>query len=283
MPTRYFLPSLILALMLTVSADALAGGISADAGLTPAQDKWIFRTQMRYMQRDNDPTPMQRKSESYMFPVVVAYGLLPQLTVMVRQPIMKMNMTMGQMTTPTSGFGDLFVMAKYRAFRKNTRNYTLGIAPSVGLEFPTGESGFTSDGLDLKLGLNFSWRRGTWATDANLAYTLNGITGKKDSHYQQEKLEMVGALAHQFSIGRDARTALAPVLELSYENSTAQRLSGVEQANTGESCFRVSPGLKLTYTSIILETLLQVPVWQSQKGNQTEVGVGGLVGIRLMM
>ncbi|MHC4559338.1 MAG: hypothetical protein ACYS80_18760, partial [Planctomycetota bacterium] len=44
-----------------VLESARAGGISVDAGLTPAEDRWIFRTQLRYMQRKDDPTPMDRK------------------------------------------------------------------------------------------------------------------------------------------------------------------------------------------------------------------------------
>ena len=57
-----------------------AAGISVDAGLTPAEDRWIVRTQMRYMQREDDPTPMDREMDTYAFPLVVAYGLRSDLT-----------------------------------------------------------------------------------------------------------------------------------------------------------------------------------------------------------
>ncbi len=68
-----------------VPASANAAGISVDAGLTPAEDRWIFRTQVRYMRRKDDPTHMGRKMSTYAFPVVLAYGVRPDLTLMIRQ------------------------------------------------------------------------------------------------------------------------------------------------------------------------------------------------------
>ena len=63
-----------------------AGGISVDAGLTPPLDRWIVKTQTRFMRLGDDSTQMNRKMNMYMFPVIVAYGLRPDLTVMLRQP-----------------------------------------------------------------------------------------------------------------------------------------------------------------------------------------------------
>lgn len=283
MLTKHFAFCLLVSLLLTPFGDALAGGISADAGLTPALDRWIFRTQMRYMKRVNDPSPMHSTSESYMFPVVAAYGLRPELTLMLRQAFTRMDMTMGNTTTRNSGFGDLLVMAKYRAVRHNSPRYTFGIAPLLGLEFPTGEAPFTSDGLDLKTGLFVSGRRGPWASDLNLVYTLNGFTGGDDDHSQNDILDVVGAVAHQFSFGENARNALAPVLELSYKNISPTEVNGVRQPNSGESILQVSPGVKFTHSSIIFESLLHIPIWQNQIGNRPEQGIGALFGIRIML
>jgi hypothetical protein len=274
---------ILLAGMLVVPyAEIYAGGISVDAGLTPAQDKWILRTQLRYMQRINDPTPMKREMESFMFPMVVAYGVRPDLTLMIRQPFVRMNMTMGTTTSHENGLADLFVLAKYRAFRRNTPNYTIGIAPLLALEFPTGKEPFTSDAWDLKTGVFISGRSGPWGSDWNLTYTLNGVAGD-DDRVRSEVIDVVAAFAHQITIGEEARTAFAPVVEVAYNNVTADRIEDAKQANSGESYFMVSPGAKLTISSIILEALLRIPVWQNQIGIQTEMGVGVLFGIRVML
>lgn len=279
---KCFMPGLVLFLMLTGFTDSFAGGISADAGLTPAQDKWIIRTQVRYLNRSNDPSPMGRKMEMFMFPLIVAYGLRPDFTIMVRQPFASMEMTMRGETTQNSGFGDLLIMAKYRAFRHNSRQYTIGIAPLLAVEIPTGKAPFTSDATNLKTGLYISGRKAPWASDLNVSFTWKGIAGG-DDRARKEIIDIVGALAYQIDLGNESRTALAPVIELSYTNTTADRISGEKQANSGESLIRLSPGLKYTHSSIIFESLLQIPVWQNQIGSQPELRLGVLFGIRVFL
>lgn len=128
-----------------LATGALAGGISVDAGLTPAQDRWMLRTQVRYMHRSEDPSPMGREMSSFAFPVVLAYGFKPNLTLVVRQIVMHREMSMMSTTERSTGLGDLFVLAKYKAYRRNTSRYTLGIAPTLGLQLPTGDDSFTSE------------------------------------------------------------------------------------------------------------------------------------------
>lgn len=283
MSIKHLTLGLLIGLFLMNAGNSLAGGISADAGLTPALDRWIFRTQIRFMTRDNDPSPMNRSSESLMLPLVVAYGLRPELTLMLRQAFTRMDMTMGNTTTRNSGFGDLHVMAKYRAFRYNSPKYTIGIAPLLGVELPTGKAPFTSDGLGLRTGLYLSGRRGPWNSDLNLVYSLNGIIGSNAGRSENNVLDIVGAVAHQFSFGESARNALAPVVELSYKNISPVRANGIKQPNSGESILLVSPGAKFTHSSIIFEFLVQIPIRQNQIGKQPERGVGGLLGIRVML
>ena len=66
----------IIIVLVVVSAilpvSSQAAGISVDAGLTPAEDRWILRTQLRYMQRDDDPTSMDRKMDKYTLNTVLA-------------------------------------------------------------------------------------------------------------------------------------------------------------------------------------------------------------------
>ncbi len=265
------------------AADALAGGISVDAGLTPAQDRWIVRTQARYMQRGDDPAGTGREMSRIAFPVVLAYGLKPNLTLMVRQMLMYQEMTMMSATDRNTGFGDLFVLAKYRAYRINTSRYTLGIAPTLGLELPTGTDDFGSETWDLNTGLYISGRSGPWATDFNLGYAWNGFAGKASQNPDPgEELSLDWALARQFSVGERAQVALAPVLECSYRNTGADRTNGQKVPNTGESVLYLSPGFKRSTSWLILETLIQIPVWQNQNGSQLQRGIGALVGSRLM-
>jgi len=266
-----------------IAASANAAGISVDAGLTPAEDRWIFRTQMRYMRRKNDPTLMDRKMSTYTFPIVLAYGLRPDLTLMVRQTVKDQKMSMAGSTNRNTGLGDLFVLGKYQIYRRNTPKYTFGIASTLGLEFPTGADPFTSETWDIQPGLYTSWRSGPWATDFNIAYTWNGFADRgKNGINPGNELSLDCALAYQFSFGEKARVSLAPVLELSYKNISSDRLHGRDVSNTGESVLYLSPGIKFTVSSFVLEALLQIPVWQDQEGSQLERGMSVIVGTRFM-
>ncbi|MBW8000977.1 MAG: transporter [Planctomycetes bacterium] len=260
-----------------------AAGISVDAGLTPPEDRWIIRTQFRYMERKDDPTPMNQKMETYTFPIIVAYGLRPDLTLMVRQKVKYRKMSMSGSVSRDTGVGDLFVLGKYRLYRRNTHDYTFGIAPTLGLEFPTGDDDFGSETWDLQPGLFTSWRSGPWASDFSIAYKWNGFADKgRHGLKPGNELSVDLALAHQFSIGGRADTSLTPVLEFNYKNNLSDRLSGQNVSNTGESLFFVSPGLKFTKSSFILEVLLQFPVWQDREGTQPKQGKRLIVGTRFM-
>ncbi len=281
---KLLLMSFVLAVKLAwVPASANAAGISVDAGLTPAEDRWIIRTQFRYMQRKDDPTPMNQKMDTYAFPVVVAYGFRPDLTLMVRQTVKHKKMSMGGSISRDTGLDDLFVLGKYKLYRRNTRKYTFGIASTLGLEFPTGDDDFSSETWDLKPGLFTSWRSGPWASDFSVAYKWNGFADRGVGGINPgNELSLDWALAYQFSFGEKARVSLAPVLELSYKNILSDRLHGRDLPNTGESVFYLSPGIKFTVSSFILEALMQIPVWQDQEGSQLKRGTRIIVGTRFM-
>ena len=266
-----------------LSADARATGISIDAGLTPAEGRWIFRTQMRYMQRDNDPTAAMREMNSYMFPFVVAHGVRSNLAVIVRQALVRREMTMMGATSTDAGLADLLVMAKYRLVRVNTAAYTFGIAPTIGLEMPTGADEFTSDTWDARLGFFVSGRAGFWGADVNVTYIWNGMGGTDDDGLDPgDEFSVESALAYRFPLGARADMTLEPVIESSYQKIMADAEADANVPGTGESVLLLSPGLKFTWSSYILEGLVQLPVWQDQSGQQTERAAGFLIGIRIM-
>ncbi len=263
--------------------NAAASGISVDAGLTPPQDRWIFRTQFRYMQRKDDPTAMNKKMDTYAYPVVMAYGFRPDLTLMIRQTVKDRKMSMAGSHSRDTGLDDLFVLGKYKLYRRNTREYTFGIASTLGMEFPTGDDDFTSETWDIKPGLFTSFRSGPWSSDFSFAYKWNGFADRANNGLNPgDELSVDLALGHQFSIGQSADMSLTPVVEFNYMHTYPDRLSGHNVSNTGESLFFVSPGLKFTKSSFILEVLLQFPVYQDQEGVQLKQGTRLIVGTRII-
>ena len=116
-----------------------------------------------------------------------------------------------------------------------------------------------------------------------MAYKWNGFADRGINGLNPgNELSVDLALAHQFSIGQKADMSLSPVLELSYKHIFPDRKRGYNLSDTGESLFFVSPGIKFTKSSFILEALLQFPVWQDHDGSQLEQGTRLLIGIRYM-
>jgi len=274
---------LSLLLLVAASAESLAVGISIDAGLTPPEGRWILRTQVRSMSRTAPAGMGDAEMDRLMVPFVAVHGLRPQLTLGLRQIIDFRTMTMGGDPNETSGFSDLYFFAKYKVLRINTRSYTLGIAPLLGVEAPTGSSDISSDFWSLKTGLLFSGRAGKWGADLNLGYGFRGMAGvPSDSPDPGDEWGVDLALARQFPVGGSGRTALAPVLEISWQDKASATQNGDDVANTGESVFSLAPGLKYTRGDLILEGLVRIPVSQDQTGMQLEMGNMYLVGVRHM-
>ena len=280
-------PALVLALLISLAllpaAESLAVGISIDAGLTPPEGRWIFRTQVRSMSRTAPDGAGDAKMDRLMVPLVIVHGLRPQLTLGVRQIIDSRTMTMMGNENTNSGFSDLYLFAKYKILRINKRNYTLGIAPLIGVEAPTGSSDITSDYWSLNTGLLFSGRAGKWGADLNVSYGLRGIASvADDSPDPGNQLGLDLALARQIPVGRSGDTSLAPVLEITWQDKASNEVGGVEAPNSGESIFSIAPGLKYTRGDLIVEGLVRIPVSQEQNGAQMEMGNMYLLGVRHM-
>lgn len=275
--------SLIVLAAAMLTETAAASGISVDAGLTPPEDRWIIRTQFRRMRRGNDPTAMNSEMETFALPLVVAYGYSPDLMLMVKQVTKFRNMEMGMTgeTTRDSGLDDIFLLGKYKLFRRNTRDYTFGLAATLGVELPTGTNGFSSHTVDLRPGMFASWRSGPWASDLNFSYKWNGFADRgTNSLNPGDELALDFALGHQFSI--DSDNSLTPVVELSYSHTFPDRRFDRNLDNTGRSTLYLSPGIKLTMSSFIIEALVQFPVWQDNEGNQLKQKPTIIIGTRFM-
>jgi len=276
MRSSALLPAFVL--LLLIPSALRAAGISVDAGLTPAEDRWILRAQVRYMSRGDEPGG---KMQQLMFPVVLAYGVRSNVTIVARQAMIRRERSMPGNSSKDTGFGDTYAFIKYKAFRSNSRTLTFGVAPTLGLEFPTGQSGFTSDTWDLRAGVYASTRTRTWSSDLNIAYARNDIFDEVEVAPGDEVSVDVAA-AYQFVIDDLGEVTASPVVEFSYLRVWPDRASDGDAPNTGESVVYVSPGAKLSTPSIILEGLIRIPVRDHLVGSQPERNVQGLLGFRYL-
>jgi hypothetical protein len=233
------------------------------------------------MERQEGSSPNGQEMDMYMMPLVLAYGLRPEMTVIARQPFLRREMSMPMGNMNDTGYGDFSLITKYKMFRANRPEYILGIAPILGLECPTGDDDFGSDTWDLLTGVFASGRKGPLGADLNLEYKLNGL-GERGGDLPGDELTTTLAVAYQFTLNDEATMSLWPVLEISHIHAEPYRQRGHKTPNSGEDMLLLSPGLKFARQSLILELLVQFPVHQDQRGNQTERGIGGLIGMRYM-
>ena len=250
-----------------------ADGISVDAGLTPAQDKWILRSQYRLMNMYNSGT------ETYIhsFPLVVAYGVTSNITLMMRQSYMIKNVISNEKTSQ-NGFNDPFILLKIKAFRKNTSEYTFGIAPTIATNIPIGSNKISNNIWSPKTGVNGSYRHRFWLFDLNVSYTFQDLTNKGTKNYN-DILNINSAFSRLLPFKNNSDILIAPVVEFSY-------LREFNKGNTGIFTTKKlfgSPGFKFVYSSFIFEILYQVPLYQNTSETVMRSRGNFIVGIRYML
>ena len=232
-----------------------AGGISVDAGLTPAQDRFILRTQFRHMAMIN---PMMR-TNTQMIPMVVAYGVTSGFSLMARG--MYVHKSFNNSTEVRSGFNDLYLLSKFRLYRKNTASYVLGIAPHIASNVPVGNTDISERTWNPEVGLNISFRPRFYAIDISTSYAINNVL-KKSASEQGNAYSLNTALSALIPINNESSNAVSPVLEMSYIHEGNNNNDEI----LDKDLIFISPGVSFIHSSLVLEGLVQIPVYQSSSG-----------------
>ena len=217
----------------------------------------------------------------YAFPIMVAYGARNYLMVMARQTIISRDMTMMGTNSTDTGLSDSFFLLKYKAYRINTPVYTIGVSPTLGVSIPTGDDKFTSDSWDLDIGLYLSGRKDRFSSHFNFVFRWHDFTDGSNKVVQPgDEISVDWAGTYQIGFARDR--SFAPVMELSYNKTLQGEINGIENPNSGENILYISPGAKLTLSSIIFEALFRIPASQNHNGAQLEAETGFIAGVRVM-
>jgi len=238
-------------LIIFTSFSAEAGGISVDAGLTPGQDRWILRTQYRFMEMQNSTMNMQTQ----MVPLIIAYGLTSNFTLMARATYVNRTINMNNVVY-VNGFNDPFVLIKVKVYRKNTINYVLGIAPYFASNIPVGNTEISTRTWNPELGLSVSFRPRFWSIDFAASFTFIDATNKTED-LESNSLSLNVAFSSIIPIN-NSNTAMSPVLELTFNKEFNSNVS----KNSGLEMLFISPGFMFIKSSLILEFLYQIPVYQ---------------------
>lgn len=266
MMNKLLFVTLLLAFLLPLAFNSKAEGISVDAGLTPGQDRIIVRMQYRNIINKMGDNRMVM----HMMPVVVAYGLSPDITLMMRNGYRAVgeNETMMEME---SQWMDPFLMGKVKLYRHNARNYVIGVAGFAGSTFP-GWSSSEEKTYSPVVGINASYRPGLWSFDLNNAYEwVNYHAGEKQSETRQMQLNL--AISRNLILPEFNNLVIAPVQEFSFVRNNP--LTG----ESGSFGF-ISPGFQIISPHIKFEGLYQIAINSSQPGMKN--GNRLILGLRFM-
>jgi len=275
----HFICSLTLILFLFFS-ESFYGQISVDAGITPAKDRWIFRTQARMMEREKHGTTNYMKTT--MFNNMLAYGIHKNFTVMIMGMYRYSETQMGDIRNSDNGFSDISFISKYAFYRINKSNYTLGSAAVAALNIPIGKENFSSEAWGIKLGLFLSFRTGMNSLDFNISSKYNGITTDRNQNVPGNEASIDFAYTRQIIIGGGSNITFAPLIEISYIIIGSETNEDDMMLENGESILFLSPGVKFTYSSFIAEVLIRAPVLQNQDKRKMKMKIGSILGLRYM-
>ncbi len=80
--------------ILILAGESSAAGVSVDAGLTPAENRWMIRIQSRQMGATSQLSTPTRQMKLQANVFMAAYGLRPNVTIIGMQGWMNREMTM---------------------------------------------------------------------------------------------------------------------------------------------------------------------------------------------
>jgi len=258
-------------LMFFASFYAQAGGISVDAGLTPGQDRWMLRTQYRFMKMQNTTMEIQ----NHIVPMVIAYGVSSNFTLMARVMYVNRINSMNN-AIKKRGFNDAYILLKFKVYRENTANYVLGIAPYFASNIPVGNPDISEKTWNPELGLSMSYRPRFWSIDFASSYTLKDVLNKTEDQ-ESDNLSLNVAFSSIIPL-ENSNIAISPVFELTFNKELD---TNVHESKNPEVLF-LSPGLKFIKSSIVFEVLYQNPIYQQTNESLMKSKSRILIGLRYM-
>ena len=275
-----------------------AAPITFNTALPVAKGEGIFRIQTKYIRSTDDPGPLDRELNVWALPVVGVYGITGKLAVFGIMPVLDkkldLDTPMGRKTRSTSGPGDITFLARYTVWKKDEPGRTFRIAPFAGLEFPSGEDDeedsfgklpqtlqLGSGSWDPSLGIVITKQTLDRQIDASISYKLNteakdfefGDVARLDISYQHR----ISPRKLEFGVPAFVYT----VLESSLIWQDNNRLSGIDDINSGGTTWFLTPGMQYVEKRFVAEIAVQLPVVQDLNGETLENDFTAILSFRV--
>lgn len=251
----------VLIILLWIVHSSTVAQISTDAGLTPAQDRWIFRTQYRTMGMESS----MMQANTQMVPVVLGYGITSGISIMARSVYVHKSYSNSNIVN--SGINDLYLLSKFRLFRKNTSKYTFGVAPFIASNVPIGSTEVSDRTWNPEMGLNISFRPRFFSMDLSTSFTFIDVAEKiSKEHVRSYSLDV--ALSGKIPVKAKSDQIISPVVEFNFSRDS--------------DLLFLSPGISYMHTSLAIEALYQIPVYELEIPGQMNQTSRWIIGLKYL-
>ena len=278
---------LVGALTASLVSPVFGAAITFSTALPVGKGEGVVRLQAKSLRSTGDPAPTDRELSVLAFPLVGVYGATSRLALFAIVPTLDksldVNTPLGRRTRQVSGVGDLTLLARYTAMKRDRPGATFRLAPFLGIETPTGEDD-KSDALgrlpqplqtgsgswDPSVGTIATWQTLKWQIDTSAAYKFNneandfefGDVARADFSYQRR--------LRPRELGDGVPHYLYGVLEANVIRQEHNEVLGQSDPNSGGTTLFVAPGLQYVTKRIIFEGAVQIPVLQNLHGTALE-------------
>lgn len=271
-----------LALLLASAAPDAAGPITFNTALPISTGEGLVQGNAMVVR--GSAATMDQELTGVAFPLVLAYGLTPDLALFAVAPVFvhkSLNVTtpMGRISRGSNGFGDSLFLGRYTLLEIDHPGSTFRLAPFVGLQTPTGDDHRSdrfgtlprplqpgSGAWDPQFGSILTYQTLNWEFDADAGYQFNTTADGFSFGDEAFTDQSIQYRLWPRELGSGVPGFLYAVLESDLIWTAKNMMNGQVDSNSGGLIWYLAPGFEYVTERFVLETAVQFPAVTSLNG-----------------
>ncbi len=266
---------------------AVAAPLTFNTALPVAEDEFVFRGQFVLDQSGDDPSGADRDRTAWSAVSVLGYGVIGDFAIFGVVPYVdkRLELTTGGQRRARSarGLGDIRLFGRYTAYQDDAPGRTFRVAPFAGIKAPTGEDNETdsfgrlpasvqpgSGSWDPFGGIVATYQTLQFQIDAQASYQAN--TEANDFEFG-DVARFDASLQYRLwprTLGGGVPGFLYGVLESNLVHKDKNESGGVDDRDSGGITLFIVPAVQYITKRWIVETAVQLPVFQNLNGTALE-------------
>ena len=277
---------------------ALAAPVTFNTALPVAQGEFVARIQGIGRHAGDDPSVANRDLRVRSVIGVLGYGIIHKLAVFAVVPYVDKQLSLdapggGRVHRDASGIGDASAFARGTLLQRDSPGRTLRVGAFVGVKAPTGDDDASdafgrlpqplqagSGAWDVFGGVVVSMQSLAYEVDSQLGYRVNGTANDFEAG---DELRWDASIQYRLwprSLENRAPGFLYGVLETNFSRRDKNRSGGVNDPDSGGLRLALTPGIQYVTKRWVVESVVQLPIYQDLNGDALEEDYSVLFGIR---